>query len=456
MALNSLHITGYRGFAREQIIEFSNPTGAMGSGLTIITGANNSGKSSILECARARNGYQAASFTSGVRNPAQDQVTIQYHFDIGVETLRSVRKGSSETVKENAVADREIFVLPSRRAFDPYFGRAEHGRTDYIQSNSLPSQRMSALQSFSGRLFKINKSPDAFNEVLKKALGFQPNWTIDQTDTGQYFLKFFQGNHSHSSDGMGEGIVSIFSIVDSLHDSSRGDIIFIDEPELSLHPSLQKRVSLLLAEYAKDRQIVVSTHSPYFTSLEYVAEGANLIRVTNDHAEGTSIHQLSIDSKKGLRSLVSGNLYNPHVFGLNARELFFQEDGLILTEGQDDVIFYPIVAQQIGENLPGTFFGWGVGGASNMRLVCQIVKELGFKKVAGILDNDKEADTDGLRRDFADYYFDVIPAKDVRTKAARDATDQVDGLLDGAKKIRADLVAPTRELFGKISAYMEH
>lgn len=67
---------------------------------------------------------------------------------------------------------------------------------------------------------------------------------------------------------MGEGIVSIFAIVDSLYDSKPGDVIVIDEPELSLHPALQKRVNNLLCRFASDRQIVVSTHSPYFIDLK--------------------------------------------------------------------------------------------------------------------------------------------------------------------------------------------
>ena len=55
---------------------------------------------------------------------------------------------------------------------------------------------------------------------------------------------------------MGEGIVSIFAIVDSLYDSKKDDVIVIDEPELSLHPALQKRVFSLISEFSKDRQII--------------------------------------------------------------------------------------------------------------------------------------------------------------------------------------------------------
>ncbi|MBA3570056.1 MAG: ATP-binding protein, partial [Pyrinomonadaceae bacterium] len=226
-------------------------------------GSNNSGKSSILESLRARAGYQPVSFTSGTRNTSVDEVIISYIVNGNTEKLRSIRKGSSETQRDNPDGSFEIFVLPSRRAFEPYFGKHTRQRSEYVQVAALPPQRSSVLNEFSARLFNIIRDPEAFNKILTRALGFEAEWSIDLSDQGQYFLKFFRGKHAHSSDGMGEGIVSLFAIVDALHDSSLGSMIVIDEPELSLHPSLQRRVASLLAEYAKDRQIVVSTHSPY-------------------------------------------------------------------------------------------------------------------------------------------------------------------------------------------------
>ena len=57
MALDKIEINGYRGFNTTASVNFSVPNGEAGSGLTIITGSNNSGKSSIIECFKARGGY---------------------------------------------------------------------------------------------------------------------------------------------------------------------------------------------------------------------------------------------------------------------------------------------------------------------------------------------------------------------------------------------------------------
>src|SRR5207237_1180232 len=90
-----------------------------------------------------------------------------------------------------------------------------------------------------------------------------PLWTLDQRQ-GQYFIKFDVGATYHTSDGVGDGLVSLMFLIDALYDSAPGDIIALDEPELSLHPAYQRKLSALLSEYAKDRQIIAATHSPYF------------------------------------------------------------------------------------------------------------------------------------------------------------------------------------------------
>lgn len=304
MFLRSMKIVGYRGFQQEQEISFAIPKedgkedGIEGSGLTIITGSNNSGKSSIIECLRAREGHNPPSFPNGVRNSLIDEVKLKYLFDDHQDILMSVHKGSSETKFEGEKYEKKIFVVPSRRAFEPYFHKSEANRETYILNTAFQAKRSSLLDQFSYRLFSIEKDDGAkkkFDDILEKVLGFRPEWAIDQNEMGQYFLKFTSGRNSHSSNGMGEGVVSIFVIVDALYDSDSGDIIVIDEPELSLHPSLQKRLSKLFVEYARDRQIVISTHSPYFVDINALSNGAVLARVISSN-EGTKIYQLLPES----------------------------------------------------------------------------------------------------------------------------------------------------------------
>lgn len=53
--IKELTISGYRGFGNEQTIKFAIPDNTKaGSGLTIITGANNTGKTTIIESIQAK------------------------------------------------------------------------------------------------------------------------------------------------------------------------------------------------------------------------------------------------------------------------------------------------------------------------------------------------------------------------------------------------------------------
>ncbi|HFR4187376.1 TPA: ATP-dependent endonuclease [Bacillus cereus] len=252
---------------------------------------------------------------------------------------------------------------------------------------------------------------------------------------------------------MGEGLVSLFCIIDALYDSKPGSTIIIDEPELSLHPSLLRRLAQVFKEESKDKQIVISTHSPYFIDFSAIEVGVNIVRVYLENEE-SRVAQLSDEFRKKIKGL-RNNLYNPHILGLDAKEVFFLEDCIILVEGQDDVIYYPKIAQELQINIEGNFFGWGVGGASNMSIISRILKDLGYKKVIGILDNDKPAEKEELENEFTDYKYFVIPAKDVRTKEATKAREQVEGLLDDKNKaIRPEYKGDATNILNDINQYL--
>ena len=79
--IDSLIISGFRGFSRQTNLKFAIPNGNNGSGLTILTGANNSGKTSIIEAIRCFNGQfmnnEGPSFNESQRNfVTQGQVEI--------------------------------------------------------------------------------------------------------------------------------------------------------------------------------------------------------------------------------------------------------------------------------------------------------------------------------------------------------------------------------------------
>ena len=469
MPVKSLTIKGLRGFAEREELKLAVPTdNKPGSGLTILVGPNNGGKSTITEALDAAFRSPPVSFSEGKRNKrAGDSISLLLELTSN-ETyeLRTVDSGGSETHRPNGeTPPNACFYLPSRRMFSPYFGSGSETRDSYTVNQASPLQgtRNAPLDRFPYRLFEVQKDKEKFNAVLQQVVNPVPKWTIDLSDQGQYYVKLDVGGQHHSSDGLGDGIVSLLFIVDALYDSKPGDLIVIDEPELSLHPAFQRKLARLFAEYAKDRQIVYATHSPHFVDFQFVVDGAAVARV-HKCDNRCVVSQLSPETAPSLGGLLKDD-HNPHILGLDARETLFQEDGVIVVEGQEDVIFYPRILDQLASRdllssclvheMSDRFFGWGAGGAHKVSTLLALLRDLGYARVAVILDDNKRCLIPKLTNDFPEYHIDAIPTDDIRTKQNRPAQDATDGLLDDENDLKQEFQEVMAELFQKLALKLE-
>lgn len=79
-----------------------------------------------------------------------------------------------------------------------------------------------------------------------------------------YFAEEKENNQQIPISNLGSGYEMIFSLIYSFYlaqQSGKQLIVLIDEPELHLHPALQKQFVLFLVEISKDAQIFITTHS---------------------------------------------------------------------------------------------------------------------------------------------------------------------------------------------------
>ncbi|MES2428613.1 MAG: ATP-binding protein [Bacteroidota bacterium] len=456
MTIKELSILGFRGFSQNQHLELAIPDGKSGSGLTVLVGPNNSGKSTIIESFKYLSLRNATpSFADSKRNKkAGDKIAISLKSETnGILSLRTQSGSSESTYEENDLkkTDINLYVLPSRRAFSPFFGKNQWNREAVINNSEVGTTRAGTYSAFEYRIFDIQKNPEKYNEVLGKVLGKVPVWTIDQSDTGQYFIKFNYNGDYHNSDGAGEGLLSVYTIVETLFDSKEGDTIVIDEPELSLHPALQKKVLELLMEYSKDRQIIISTHSPFFIDWESLINGGKLVRVIKE-TDGIKIYPIHPDAPKIVEKLTS-NLNNPHILGLDAKEIFFLDDDINIVEGQEDVIFYKKIFELLKLKLNGTFYGWGIGGSGNLDHILKILQSLGFKKINCILDNDMKSLKETLEKEYPEYSFVLIPTNDVRDKEQREIKAKEGLISSDGKTINSKYAKEVTEIVHQINKY---
>jgi predicted ATPase len=461
--IRSITIEGLRGFADAGQLLLAVPTrDEPGSGLTVLLGPNNGGKSTVAEAFRAIGRLEGASFREGTRNIATgEHVELQVETcDCKSATLRTVGAGGSATSwtyddrGRPDVLDR-ILVLPARRTFPAYFSGspgATQEREKFVKAVATSPFRGDPLNYFGQRLFRIQEDPEAFNALLTRLVGRPIAWHLEESASGQWYLKISRGAGSHSSEGLGEGLVSLIMLASALFDSKPGHVIVIDEPEMSLHPALQQRLLEVLVEHAATRQIVIATHSPYMVGWQLTETGAKIARVSHN-GQTSQISQISADLLVEL-DRVRRDRNNPHVLGLDATSAFFLEDNVVLVEGQEDALLYPSILKTLGVELNGSVYGWGVGGAGKMRLIARLLSELGFERVAGVLDGNMEEEVVKLRRDFPRYRFVSIPANDVRTKPAVAARDSTQGLLDEEGRIREDLRDRTKTLFQELKDYL--
>lgn len=427
MTIKRLTIEGLRGFSEKIDFSFAIPDKKTpGSGLTVFVGSNNSGKSTIIEAIHLLNSNTNIIPSSARSIKTDKKIVIEVEDESGtMTTLRSTENNGAFVQKQingkNVSAysiNLDTFILSSKRNFASTFNNnSSQNRKNYKSNVNDSDYRVenNINHNFGSRLLNIYENRKKFEDCLEKVLNPLPKWTIESmNNSNELYLEFSFDEIKHSSNGAGDGYINIFNIVDALYDATENNIILIDEPEISLHPDLQRKLFSLLVEYSKDKQIIVSTHSPYFVDWKLFSNKSKIIRLKK---EGDTIKsfELTNKTKQGILKIIN-DYQKPHILSLNANEIFFLNDNIILTEGQDDVICYKELFKKYSYDSKASFFGWGAGGATKMNFILDILSDLGYKKVFTILDNDQKDSLSELKTNYSNYAFFAIAANDVRNK----------------------------------------
>jgi predicted ATP-dependent endonuclease of OLD family len=395
MLLEKLLIENYKGFGSQQTIEFASP-GSPGQGLTVIVGPNNAGKSTILRALRHLTSTDDV-FIAGADDRRSNVVKLRLEgktddkFEISVEGRgQAARLAKKRTIPTQAIDDAVIYI-PSRRPWTDRFhtqgsiGKKSHELGVY---QNLKSQEFYVDNAFGSAIANIeinDAAKKSYSELLSKLEPTIVNWTIDNREMD--FISFTSVSGSaHRAGLVGEGVANIFRLAYALYDFKKGDVLLLDEPELSLHPQAQKRLYAELRSRAEVGQIVISTHSPHFVSWADIQNGAKIYRANLVPGDGTSLSTLSDETIKSIAGVTSDKK-NRKLYDVVAKEVFFST-GCLFVEGQEDA---HIVGGYIEEkNLtPIEIFGYGAGGASLIKAWLSVANDLNVR-AAAIFDGDSE------------------------------------------------------------------
>lgn len=438
MIYKEISISGFRGFNESKKIELAIPNRSFGSGLTILVGENNSGKTTILESFRlfsvAKQNQNSIDISLEKRNKRKNKISIKLLTDKGEIKLETKSNGARITLENFNVpiSDINIYSAKARRDIITSNTNLFSLRKSQAVENKLSRKSQDGNTIFWNRISEIIENEDEknlFSKLINDIIGKELKWDIELIGESQYYIKCIINDiEEHDAEGIGEGILSVLVIAEKLFKSQPGDLIIIDEPELSIHPKIQKRLLNKILEFSEKIQIIVATHSSYFISWDALENDGKLIRVTKtkDDIEIYTLKKETITSIQKIRK----NIQNPHILGLNAKEIFFVTDNVILVEGQEDVIYYKKLLDKYNININADFFGWGMGGADNCKNILDIFKDLGYCKVACIFDRDRKENIEKLEEKYEGYKFFSIEADDIRDKQGKLKTKEVDKIIN--------------------------
>ena len=415
MTISNLEIENFKSFGKRQPISFSLPNGSKGSGLTILVGQNNSGKTSVIDAVRLfldRNGIFEKSQRRGEATPRVLLSGDQQTCTVGADSNR--KYGISYDGPNDF--PKNVRIVTSRRSWNERSRMNDLNDENYWQQVNSRKDA-SRHNELLGRLMQLHSNPESneeFRQVLKSLVPNFGEWTID-FDNEEYFVEYTQdGKLWHRARDIGDGILNLFQLGVAILDVKEAGTLLIDEPELSLHPQAQRSVAHHLKYLSATRQIIVATHSPYFVDFEIIGNGATLHRFYIDGNE-SRVRSLSTDLVTEFTQAMN-DYQKPQLFDIVAKEMFF-DTCVMFVEGQEDVGLFRKVARERNRNeLP--IFGYGIGGAAQIERFMRMGQELGIK-CGALLDGTEAAKVQVLQERFKESLIRALPADDIRDKDAQ-------------------------------------
>lgn len=148
----------------------------------------------------------------------------------------------------------------------------------------------------------------------------------------------------------------------------------------------------------------------------------------------------------------------PHLLDPVAREVFFADE-VIFFEGQEDIGLLRRFAKSKGIEFSEAF-GYGAGGAGNIKHFLRMAAELGVAACA-IYDGDKLADKEEASGLFPKAFVEILPTPDIRDKMQSDGSNRETnvveklGLFDTKGNIKAEYEDFLVDLMKRIRSHFD-
>ncbi len=473
MSFKSIQIEHFKGFGTENnTIEFAIPKGQRyGSGLTIIVGPNNSGKSTVIEAIQ-KYAFESSTFLMNEEYTGSDFPIITFADDVGNTAIltKEMQTSSANRDVENLSFRGKFKIILVHQHWEDTFQEHSENYVNYKNTlhlygttNKFDADKM--LGPLIAASLRNAEQRERLNSFLKRIF---PNYNLiyaNQERENVPFRLYYKtgdgGQHPVSRVGM--GMFKVFKTLIHLVNHDHGDILVIDEPETSLHPQSQKVFAEILFEQSQDQQIIICTHSPYFINWEVIKNGAQIVRLTKHQDKYCYAYALDNFSKYESLLKALNDYRKPFLLDTVAKEAFFAIN-ILFVEGQEDqsLLNKFIIDQEIAVNFE--IFGYGSNGAQNIYGFLTFAKDLGLN-AAALFDGDQQAEFERCERDFPDFLIDKLETDDIRDKYKQEIrnqrcvdTDELlkEGLFNKNGEVKTNKEAHLKDLLNKINQYFNN
>ncbi|NUO83300.1 AAA family ATPase, partial [candidate division KSB1 bacterium] len=238
-----------------------------------------------------------------------------------------------------------------------------------------------------------------------RQLGFDPDTDTDKLDfffspfdTMAFYksldLRVREGQFTISATELGEGIQNalVLSILQAFEERRKqGAIFLIEEPEMFLHPQMQRSLYKTLREIGKTNQVIYTTHSAHFVTIPEYHE----VLLVRKGDNGTNVCRSTLPTDQKRREKLIKEL-DPE-----RNELFFAAR-LLLVEGDTEKLALPEYAKRLKLDLDregATIVE--VGGKRNLSEFAKIATT--FNIPTGILYDEDSSDFKDKREEEKEF-----------------------------------------------------
>jgi len=182
---------------------------------------------------------------------------------------------------------------------------------------------LSILRSLIGEFY-----PEV-NEIWSESVKNNSNSSI--SINSKPFIKEF--TEKRYFENLGKGIHQILIILTHLLQLGENYTLMIEEPELFIHPQLQKILYNIIQRFLPFHQIFITTHSPF---------------ILNSHDDNSSIHQIvKLNDESVVKNVKKSNLTEViQKLGVRPSDILMN-NGFLLVEGERDIRLFKKLFKEI-------------------------------------------------------------------------------------------------------------